>query len=231
MHCIAIEITKIQNAKTVNRTAAAMIDLLVFVCTYCNSLDHSTIFKSWSNLIVATFDYACLINHRKTNCGCYTSTCNRYPIETTHTLSQQQIAYMIWFKHLHETISPLKEQLNHLFPHKRENLLEERLKDMLKKDRYYLIALISEKEYEIKKRVLLTQSTDNGPKIDKRAAGVRQKACDLTASMLYGPERAVQDTNNKDFKAVESDFNKYLHESATATMPALAEQDSQKRLP
>ena len=217
MHCIARQITKIQNATTVNKTAAGMIDLLVFVCTHCNSLDHASIFKSWSTLIMATFDDVCLVNNDKNNCGCYTSICNRFPIEITLQLSEQQLAYMVWFEQLHNTIWPLKTQLNHLFPHKGELLLTTRLKDMYKRDRYYLAALTDE-EYNVKQGVLLTTSEDKGLKIDKRGAGLRKRTCDLTASILYGPERSSQPTSNSEFKEVETEFNRYLHEGAVATI-------------
>src|SRR2546430_11645658 len=37
MHCIATKLTVIDNAQSINKPAAAMVDLLVFICTYCNS--------------------------------------------------------------------------------------------------------------------------------------------------------------------------------------------------
>src|SRR6266536_437566 len=65
----------VNNTNSINKNAAAMINLLIFICAHCTAQDHTPIFQSLNNLIMATFDYVTMINYNKNECGCYSSNC------------------------------------------------------------------------------------------------------------------------------------------------------------
>ena len=114
-----------------------MIELLAFICTHCKTDNFNN--DEWSNVILATFDYVCLVNNTKTCCGCYTETCQSEN-KTVRYLQQDTelcIAETTWFLCIHALLERTETDVKD----STKNMLE-RTSGMRPTRRAMLLALI-----------------------------------------------------------------------------------------
>ena len=162
--------TKIHKTTHVKETALAMINILMYVCKYCNSTKHETIFENsnWTNLVLATYNYIYIVtlNYKYSNNGednreCEYETENHDDIDTD-TDTELIVAETAWWWYMHATFAPLKHLLNNTQWRQQETSpLRTRLNKMREAGRCILLALTHNNYQDQLSKLLSTEHKES----------------------------------------------------------------------
>lgn len=97
-HCIRSLTSKTLEETSTKGRAAAMIDLLTSLCTSTTVDNLDT--EQWRDLILATFNYVCLLNNNKNEYGCFTAACehNNATRKQLDNSTETLISETTWFQ-------------------------------------------------------------------------------------------------------------------------------------
>lgn len=144
MHDIVRAIQKVGPANTLEETAAAMIDVLVFICTHCTAEHFAPIYETWDNLVMATFNYVHIIVHNRNDEDPDDSEIDEYETWTHEHINDDEettIAETAWLMEAYRTLAPLKQLLNNSVCKRNANSLRSRLDSMREAQRCVLLAM------------------------------------------------------------------------------------------
>ena len=220
MHDIVRTIEQVEAAATLEETAAAMINMLVFVCTHCTAQHFTPIYTSWNKLVMATFNYLHIIIQNTNDEEDNDSEGEIYETWTHEHINDHEettIAETAWLMEAHNTFAPLKELLNNNVCERNKDSLRPRLNDMREADRCVLLALTHKNYNAIIANMLSTDSEEVKTlsittNLTRAESGESSLAI---ATMCSGTDISEMQNNSKDNhqNTVVSTINNYVANS------------------
>lgn len=234
MHFISNYLLKVYHAKDVQTTCAAMINVLVAICTFCTSENNRDIFTTWNDLIVTTFNYLYTFVHYKRreeeNLTWREETDDTDAmniVNNTHLSTNEELeittAETAWYIAMYSTFAPLKSVLNNTkITEPNSSKTRTRLNSMNEAHRCMLFSMTHYEYNEMIKSILSTDSTTTTPHwIETTMATVEKASCTVSWKILQNQKATDEILKHHDrpsLQTVTGAFKQHLTGSTWSTL-------------